>query len=135
MELGGHAPVFVFADADVDGAAKTLAAVKYRNAGQTCISPTRFLIERLVFDRFVDGFVEAARTIKVGLGSDPGTQMGPMANARRIDAMQRLTADAISKGAKLAVAIACSARAFFSSRPSSLMPLTRQSWASSSGRS
>jgi succinate-semialdehyde dehydrogenase/glutarate-semialdehyde dehydrogenase len=91
----------VFADADIEGAAKTLSVIKYRNAGQTCISPTRFLIERPVFDRFVDGFVEATKTIRVGLGSDADTQMGPMANARRIDAMQRLTADAVSKGAGL----------------------------------
>lgn len=101
MELGGHAPTFLFADADVDSATKTLAVVKYRNAGQTCISPTRFLIERPVFERFVDRFVDAAKTIKVGLGTDPQTQMGPMANARRIDAMQRLTADAVAKGANL----------------------------------
>lgn len=101
MELGGHAPTFVFADADIDAAAKTLASVKFRNAGQTCISPTRFLIERPVFERFVGAFVEAAKAIKVGSGLDPATQMGPMANARRIEAMQRLTADAISRGAKL----------------------------------
>ncbi len=101
MELGGHAPTFVFADTDVDSAAKALAAVKFRNAGQTCISPTRFLVERPIFERFVDTFIDAAKTIKVGLGLDPATQMGPMANARRIDAMQRLTADAIAKGAIL----------------------------------
>jgi succinate-semialdehyde dehydrogenase/glutarate-semialdehyde dehydrogenase len=101
MELGGHAPTFVFADADVNSTAKILAAVKFRNAGQTCISPTRFLIERPVFHRFVDAFVQAAKTIKVGLGLDPSSQMGPMANSRRIDAMQRLTADAIAKGANL----------------------------------
>lgn len=101
MELGGHAPTFVFADADIDSAAKTLVAAKYRNAGQTCISPTRFLIERSAFERFVDVFVDAAKAIAVGIGLDPGTQMGPMANSRRIEAMQRLTADAISKGATL----------------------------------
>ena len=101
MELGGHAPTFVFADADIDDAAKILASVKFRNAGQTCISPTRFLIERPVFEQFVGAFVDAAKTIKVGSGLDPATQMGPMANARRIEAMQRLTADAISRGAKL----------------------------------
>jgi len=101
MELGGHAPTFVFADADIEGAAKTLAAVKYRNAGQTCISPTRFLVERPAFERFVDVFVDTAKAIKVGLGQDPTTQMGPMANSRRIEAMQRLTADAIAKGANL----------------------------------
>jgi succinate-semialdehyde dehydrogenase/glutarate-semialdehyde dehydrogenase len=101
MELGGHAPVLVFADADVDSAAKTLVGAKFRNAGQICISPTRFLVERPAFDRFVDLFVESAKTIKVGLGQDPSTQMGPLVNARRVEAMQRLTADAIAKGAKL----------------------------------
>jgi len=101
MELGGHAPTLVFVDADVDSAVKTLVAVKFRNAGQTCISPTRFLVQRPAYDRFIKLFVEAAKTIKVGLGLDPSTQMGPMANSRRIDAMQRLVADAIAKGAKL----------------------------------
>ena len=101
MELGGHAPTFVFADADIGNAAKTLASVKYRNAGQTCISPTRFLVERPVFEHFVDAFVDAAKDIRLGDGLDPRTQMGPMANSRRIEAMQRLTGDAMSRGAKL----------------------------------
>ena len=101
MELGGHAPALVFADAKIDGAARTLAAAKFRNAGQICISPTRFLVERPVFVEFVDAFVEAAKSIIVGRGLESSTQMGPMANARRVDAMQRLTADAISKGANL----------------------------------
>jgi succinate-semialdehyde dehydrogenase/glutarate-semialdehyde dehydrogenase len=101
MELGGHAPTLVFADADIDGAVKTLAAVKFRNAGQTCISPTRFLVQRPAYDRFINLFVEAGKAIKVGIGSDPSSQMGPMANSRRIDAMQRLVADAMAKGAKL----------------------------------
>jgi succinate-semialdehyde dehydrogenase / glutarate-semialdehyde dehydrogenase len=101
MELGGHAPTLVFADTNIDGAAKALVAAKFRNAGQICISPTRFLVERPAFDRFVDVFVETAKTIKVGLGLDPSTQMGPMVNSRRVEAMQRLTADAIAKGAKL----------------------------------
>src|SRR5471030_1105147 len=101
MELGGHAPTLVFADTNIDSAAKALVVAKFRNAGQICISPTLFLVERPAFDRFVDVFVETAKTIKVGLGLDPSTQMGPMANARRVEAMQRLTADAIAKGAKL----------------------------------
>ena len=101
MELGGHAPTLVFADTDVDSAAKALVAAKFRNAGQTCISPTRFLVERPAYDRFVDVFVETAKSIKVGLGLDPSSQMGPMANSRRMDAMQRMTGDAIAKGAKL----------------------------------
>jgi succinate-semialdehyde dehydrogenase/glutarate-semialdehyde dehydrogenase len=101
MELGGHAPALVFADANVDSAARTLAAAKFRNAGQICISPTRFLVERAVFGKFVDGFVEAAKAIKIGPGLDPSTQMGPLANPRRVEAMQRLAADAIAKGATL----------------------------------
>ena len=101
MELGGHAPALVFADTKIDGAARTLAAAKFRNAGQICISPTRFLVECPVFDEFVGAFVGAAKSIKVGRGLDSSTQMGPMANARRVEAMQRLTADAIAKGAKL----------------------------------
>ena len=101
MELGGHAPALVFADTNIDSAARTLAAAKFRNAGQICISPTRFLAERRVFDEFVDVFVEAAKSIKVGPGLDASTQMGPLVNARRVEAMQRLTADAIAKGAKL----------------------------------
>jgi succinate-semialdehyde dehydrogenase/glutarate-semialdehyde dehydrogenase len=101
MELGGHAPALVFADTDVDSAAKVLAAAKFRNAGQICISPTRFLVQRTVFDKFADVFVEAAKAIKVGSGQDPSTQMGPLANPRRVEAMQRLTADAIARGAKL----------------------------------
>ena len=101
MELGGHAPTLVFADADIDSAVKTLATVKFRNAGQTCISPTRFLVQAPAYDRFVNLFVEAGKTIKVGIGLDPSSQMGPMANSRRIDAMQRLVGDAMAKGAKL----------------------------------
>jgi succinate-semialdehyde dehydrogenase / glutarate-semialdehyde dehydrogenase len=101
MELGGHAPALVFADTNIDSAARTLAAAKFRNAGQICISPTRFLVERRVFDEFVDVFVGAAKSIKVGRGLDSSTQMGPMANARRVEAIQRLTADAVSKGAIL----------------------------------
>jgi succinate-semialdehyde dehydrogenase/glutarate-semialdehyde dehydrogenase len=101
MELGGHAPALVFADTNVNNAAKTLAAAKFRNAGQICISPTRFLVERPIFEEFVDVFVQAAKSIKVGPGLDPSTQMGPLANPRRVEGMQRLTADAIAKGAKL----------------------------------
>ena len=101
MELGGHAPALVFGDTNIDSAARTLVAAKFRNAGQICISPTRFLVERRVFDEFVDVFVGAAKSIKVGPGLDASTQMGPLVNARRVEAMQRLTADAIAKGAKL----------------------------------
>jgi succinate-semialdehyde dehydrogenase/glutarate-semialdehyde dehydrogenase len=101
MELGGHGPVLVFGDADVDKALDTAVAGKYRNAGQVCVSPTRFIVEENVFERFRDGFVERAKKVKVGDGLAEGTQMGPMANARRPEAMDRLIGDAKAKGATL----------------------------------
>ena len=101
MELGGHAPAIVFGDADVDTAVKQLAASKFRNAGQVCIAPTRFLVHESVYARFVEGFVKAAAALKVGDGMDPATRMGPLANSRRIEAMQMFVDDAVGKGAQL----------------------------------
>lgn len=101
MELGGHAPVLVFADSQVETAARALCGNKFRNAGQSCINPTRFLIERRVYGRFIDAFVAAAKAIKVGSGLDPATNMGPLANPRRITAMEAMVADALEKGAVL----------------------------------
>jgi len=101
MELGGHAPVIVTADADIDKAIATMAAHKFRNAGQVCVSPTRFLVEEAVADRFIDGFTEAARAIKVGSGMDADTVMGPLANDRRIPALQALVDDAVDHGGRL----------------------------------
>ncbi len=101
MELGGHAPAIVFADADVTAATRQLAAAKFRNAGQVCVSPTRFLVQETVFDEFVDGFTSAARAVKVGDGMDPETRMGPLANPRRVQAMEALIADAVGKGAEV----------------------------------
>ncbi|QGP81188.1 NAD-dependent succinate-semialdehyde dehydrogenase [Sphingobium sp. CAP-1] len=101
MELGGHGPVLIFADADIDKALDTVVAGKYRNAGQVCVSPTRFIVEAGVQDRFLAGFIERANKVKVGDGSDPASVMGPMANARRLDAMDRLIGDAVAKGARL----------------------------------
>ena len=101
MELGGHGPVLVFGDADIDRALDTMVTSKYRNAGQVCVSPTRFIVEESVFDRFRDGFVERVKAIRVGNGLDEGAQMGPMANARRPEAMDRLIGDATARGAKL----------------------------------
>ena len=101
MELGGHAPAIVFADADIDRAVKILSGAKFRNAGQICVSPTRFIVHESVYARFVDGFVEAARNIKVGNGLDDGIAMGPLANRRRLEAAEALTADAVSRGAKV----------------------------------
>lgn len=101
MELGGHGPVLVFGDADVDTALDMMAASKYRNAGQVCVSPTRFIVDESVFDRFRDGFVERARRIKVGNGLEDGVVMGPMANPRRPEAMDSLIGEAKARGAKL----------------------------------
>ena len=101
MELGGHAPVLVFDDCDMDAALDALVAAKFRNAGQVCVSPTRFLIEDGAFDRFRDGFVERAEKITVGDGLDDGTQMGSLANSRGLDGMEKLIGDATGKGADL----------------------------------
>jgi succinate-semialdehyde dehydrogenase/glutarate-semialdehyde dehydrogenase len=101
MELGGHAPAIVFGDADVDAAAKILSANKFRNAGQVCVAPTRFLVQQPVYGQFVDKFVAAAKALKVGAGLDKETRMGPLAHARRLDAIEAFVADATAKGAKL----------------------------------
>lgn len=101
MELGGHGPVLIFADADIDKALDTVVAGKYRNAGQVCVSPTRFIVEASVHDRFLAGFIDRAKKVVVGDGSSPGSIMGPMANARRLDAMDRLIGDAVANGARL----------------------------------
>jgi succinate-semialdehyde dehydrogenase / glutarate-semialdehyde dehydrogenase len=101
MELGGHAPAIVFADADVDAAAKILSANKFRNAGQVCVAPTRFMVQQPVYEEFVGKFVNAAKAVKVGDGLDDKTRMGPLAHARRLDAMEAFVGDAVAKGAKV----------------------------------
>jgi succinate-semialdehyde dehydrogenase/glutarate-semialdehyde dehydrogenase len=101
MELGGHAPVIVCEDADIALAVKAAAAAKFRNAGQVCISPTRFLVHNSIANDFAQAFADHAKGLKVGDGLTEGTQMGPLANARRVDAMTAFTEDAVKKGAKL----------------------------------
>ena len=101
MELGGHAPVIVCEDADIALAVKTAGAAKFRNAGQVCISPTRFLVHKSVVNDFAQALADQAKGLKVGDGLTDGTQMGPLANSRRIDAMSAFTEDAVKKGAKL----------------------------------
>ncbi len=101
MELGGHGPVLVFADADVDAVLDTMVPAKFRNAGQVCVSPTRFVVEAPIYDRFRDGFVERAKAIKLGNGLEDGTQMGPMANARGTEGLAKKVADAVEHGATL----------------------------------
>jgi succinate-semialdehyde dehydrogenase / glutarate-semialdehyde dehydrogenase len=101
MELGGHAPVLIFDDANWKAAADILVERKYRNAGQVCGSPTRILVQAPVFDRFVARFVSRAAEIKVGPGQEPDTIMGPMANERRVAAMNELVSDFASCGAEI----------------------------------
>jgi succinate-semialdehyde dehydrogenase / glutarate-semialdehyde dehydrogenase len=101
MELGGHAPVLVFADADPEAAANALVGNKFRATGQSCISPTRLLVERAIFETFKAAFAAAAAALKVGPGSASASQVGPLANGRRVEAMDRLVADALAKGAEL----------------------------------
>src|SRR5690606_29166254 len=101
MELGGHAPAIIFEDADLDKAVKVLAGSKFRNAGQVCVSPTRFLVQQGVYDKVVGSFTEAAKAIRVGGGLEEGVQMGPLANERRIPALEALIQDAVDNGAEL----------------------------------
>ncbi|MEG3002467.1 MAG: NAD-dependent succinate-semialdehyde dehydrogenase [Comamonas sp.] len=99
MELGGHAPVIVAEDADVELAVKAAGAAKFRNAGQVCISPTRFLVHNSVREEFTRAMVAHAEALKVGNGLEQGVQMGPLANPRRVTAMKALVENAHAKGA------------------------------------
>jgi succinate-semialdehyde dehydrogenase/glutarate-semialdehyde dehydrogenase len=101
MELGGHAPVIMCDDIDPVSSANTSAVAKSRNAGQVCVSPTRFFVADAIYDRFADAFAAKASTLKVGNGLDPDNQMGPLANERRLAAMETLVADAKAKGARV----------------------------------
>ena len=101
MELGGHAPVIVFDDADLDQAVQMLVMAKSRNCGQVCVSPTRFFVQEGIYDRFRDAFTRRFGALKVGNGLDDGIQMGPMANPRRPAAMASLIDDAVAGGARL----------------------------------
>ncbi len=101
MELGGHAPVIVAGDADLDLALATMVPNKFRNAGQVCVSPTRFLVQDQLADAFADRFATMAAAVRVGNGMDPQTEMGPLANSRRIPALEALIDDAVAQGARL----------------------------------
>ncbi|MGT2509245.1 aldehyde dehydrogenase family protein [Cupriavidus basilensis] len=102
LELGGHAPVIVCDDVDVDRVVTGAVATKYRNAGQVCTSPTRFLVHRAIYQEFSEKFVRAAAALRVGDPSDATTQMGPLKNARRLEAIQRIVQDARSRGLDIA---------------------------------
>ncbi len=101
MELGGHSPAIVFADADISSVAPLLARSKLRNAGQVCVSPTRFLVQKPVFDEFADRFAKAVAAVKIGDGLEAGTEMGPLVNARRVQAVEELINDATRQGAEV----------------------------------
>ena len=101
MELGGHAPAIVCEDADLDVALNVLVDNKFRNAGQVCVSPTRFLVHKKHYNNFVERFTDMASKITVGDGMDPATKMGPLAHDRRIEAMEGFVSDAISRGAQI----------------------------------
>ncbi|MBN8813863.1 MAG: NAD-dependent succinate-semialdehyde dehydrogenase [Sphingomonas sp.] len=101
MELGGHSPVLVFDDCDLEKTLDTLVAHKFRNAGQVCVSPTRFHVQEGIYERFVQGFAERARKLNIGDGLDSASNMGPMANPRRPDAIAAMVDDARSIGARV----------------------------------
>lgn len=101
LELGGHGPVLVFADADIEKAAVEGVANRFRGTGQVCISSTRFLIQREAYAEFVEHFVAATQALKTGDGMDPQTQVGPLANPRQLAKMEQLIADAVEKGARV----------------------------------
>jgi succinate-semialdehyde dehydrogenase/glutarate-semialdehyde dehydrogenase len=101
MELGGHAPVIVAEDADVELAVKAAGGAKFRNAGQVCISPTRFLVHESLRHEFATALAKHAQGLKVGDGSADGTQMGPLANSRRLTAMAEFASDAVQRGASI----------------------------------
>jgi succinate-semialdehyde dehydrogenase/glutarate-semialdehyde dehydrogenase len=101
FELGGHAPVILCADGDLDVAVKSTLAFKFTSAGQSCIAPSRFYIHRSRYEAFIERFAAAAQSLKVGNGLAEGTQMGPVANPRRLAAMERFTRDAVARGAAI----------------------------------
>jgi succinate-semialdehyde dehydrogenase / glutarate-semialdehyde dehydrogenase len=101
LELGGHAPVLVFDDADVPAAARMAVGAKFRNAGQICIAPTRFFVQEGVYPEFTRAFAEAIEGLRLGNGLDPQTTLGPLAHERRPPAIAAMVEDAVDRGAKV----------------------------------
>ncbi len=101
LELGGHAPVIVAADFDPALAARTIAKSKFTNAGQVCTAPSRIMVHEAIFDPFVAAFVETAQALRLGNGLDADSQVGPLANARRLAAVEEMIADAVARGARV----------------------------------
>lgn len=102
MELGGHGPVFVCEDVDVEDVAKRAAFIKSRNAGQVCVAPTRFFVHERIHERFVEAFAHHVSAMRMGHGLDPSTEVGPLANARRLHSIDELVSDAVAHGARVA---------------------------------
>jgi succinate-semialdehyde dehydrogenase/glutarate-semialdehyde dehydrogenase len=101
MELGGHAPVLVFDDVDMDAVLDMAVTSKYRNSGQVCVSPTRFYVQESIYEKFAAGFAARARQLKVGNGLEDGIRMGPLAHARRVPAVSSLIDEAVQNGARV----------------------------------
>lgn len=101
MELGGHAPVLIFDDCDLEKTLDMVVPQKFRNAGQVCVSPTRFYVQSGIYDAFLDGFAKRTANVKTGSGLDAATKMGPLANVRRPGAIEALVDDARTKGARV----------------------------------
>jgi len=103
MELGGHAPVIIFGDVDPEKAAQSCVVAKFRNAGQVCVSPTRFYVHESIADRFIAAFVAASEGLTVGPGLDPNTDVGPLASERRLAAVEHLVENAVGLSASVAI--------------------------------
>ena len=101
LELGGHAPVLIFDDCDLEKTLDMVVPQKFRNAGQVCVSPTRFYVQSGIYDAFLKGFAERTAKVKIGDGLEADTRMGPLANARRPAAIGALIEDARAKGARV----------------------------------
>jgi succinate-semialdehyde dehydrogenase/glutarate-semialdehyde dehydrogenase len=101
MELGGHSPVVVFDDVDVDATVAKAIPHKYLNAGQVCIAPTRYIVQDKIYEPFVERFAAEAADLKIGDGMIAGTQVGPLANERRVNAIERMVTAAVDQGARL----------------------------------
>ena len=128
MELGGHAPVLVFDDCDLGRTLDIIQPQKFRNAGQVCVAPTRFYVQAGIYDRFVDEFTKRTEAMTIGDGLDASSQMGPLANMRRPEAMDMLIADARDKGARVTTGGAREGKDGFFFRPTVLadVPLEAQ---------
>jgi succinate-semialdehyde dehydrogenase/glutarate-semialdehyde dehydrogenase len=130
LELGGHSPVIVYDDVDIDSCVSQLVAAKFRNAGQLCHAPTRFFIHSNIYNDFVHRFSEKAKTLRVGNGLDPMVEVGPLANRRRVDALTRLTAETLEHATLVAGGARLGDRGFFFA-PTVMADVTREAAAMS----